>query len=1773
MGTTNPYTLASSLDLEDIARASPPLSEDQIILNLRDRFFQGKVATQLGDRALIVVNPLKPIPAWSETASKEWAQWAKDGVVKRNPQTEEPLAHIFGLAEAVFQRLRLGEDQSIILLGESGSGKSESARWIARHLCDLSKGSKKKSKVHSAILKVDSILNAFGSAQTKANRSASRFGRYAEYQFDARGKMVGLKLLDCLLEHSRVACLPEGERNFEVFYQLLAGATPEERTAWKIGDTALFPHLSHSKFVSLAADDKIAFSDLVQNLKALGIGRRQQSQAFQVLAAILHLSTISFVSDPSQVNEPCRIRNPEQLDHVAELLGLSSADLQNLLIYKTKRIDHDFYSAILDAEGAVTQCNDIAKSLYLLLFSWIVERLNIKLCKDESEWSNFVSIVDFPGIAGLDQVVSEYYQLLANFSAELVQSIVLEQLVQYPRELLLSEGLESPEVPLKTNVDLISAVMLDQPSVLSIIHSGKEVSPTETAGAVLSLKTKHHSLLESNKTRHGFAIRHYCGQVDYDSNVFDRRSKLDTMHSEIIDTFVGTAGQGGSVNPFLRDLFSTQALLKFSHPVDSEANVKARKRKTQLRSPSSKKHLDTGDEAEENGDNGLEQRMLQTLRDILDTASLTKSWFVFHINPSPNPRTMAKFDVETVKRQVRYFGLHVLSKSNALYYASFPTHEEIRDRYGLVLRDLDIVDEISSPASEAVKQLVQHLGWRDSDVAVGRTRLFLSTSAYMALEDHLKVVEAMDVPESEYSDGAETEAFETESHFGSEIAYPPGAAVPLRGFGRQKGTTDYEKLDGSASRSPTKLGKGEPNETSQPFRELSKARRSWLCCTWCLTWWIPSLFLSTCGGMKRKDIQIAWREKVALFIIIILMCATILFFIIGVGLILCPKVNMLSEGEITIRNTTSNPYVIVYGNYYKIDNVVKSHVVTSQWLGAQAFAATTLGQDVSAMFFKTQFASTYCPGFTLPPGWDNLKTRSPPAAFETVWYSHIYDSNHNLLDYVNQISYMMKGQVARDSTWLQNFISADPQNNRVIVAYGRVYDISNYYDPSNVPSSTASGFLGAQVKQIFDMYGQGNMAGKDSTALFELLKKPQYGGPAVYSKVRACMDGLFYTGVVDTRNSMACRFSNTILLVASIILVSVIGFKFLAALQFGSSHVPEDQDRFVICQVPCYTEGAESLSTTLESLAKLKYDDRRKLLFVIADGMIIGGGNDRPTPRIVLDVLGVPADVNPTAQSFQSLGEGNKQLNYAKVYSGLYHLEGHHVPFIVVVKVGKPSEKSRPGNRGKRDSQMILMRFLSRVHYNEPMNPLELELFYHIKNIIGVHPSLYEYLFMIDADTEVMPDSLNRMISAMVRDSRIMGICGETQLSNEKDSWVTMIQVYEYFISHHMAKAFESLFGSVTCLPGCFCMYRVRTPTNNMALLVSHGVIEDYAVNEVNTLHLKNLLHLGEDRYLTTLMLKHFPQMKTKFTQDAICKTGAPDRWDVLLSQRRRWINSTVHNLFELLFLPQLCGFCCFSMRFVVFLDLIATFIQPAALVYIAYLVYTLTTDDTAVFPLISIIMLGAIYGFQVIIFIMKQEWQHIGWMIFYVVAIPIFSFYVPLYSFWHFDDFSWGNTRVVLGEGKKAIYVAESEEFDPSVIPLRTWEEYQQEILEAQANATQANRFSMDSDTQRSVQHCFDSPQTIPPAYTYTRTALDTRSNIEVVRSTTSEYGCVDRGIEPSDDEVVMEIHQILAASDLMSVTKKDVLRQLNARFGVDLGWRKQFIHATIDSILRSQP
>lgn len=326
------------------------------------------------------------------------------------------------------------------------------------------------------------------------------------------------------------------------------------------------------------------------------------------------------------------------------------------------------------------------------------------------------------------------------------------------------------------------------------------------------------------------------------------------------------------------------------------------------------------------------------------------------------------------------------------------------------------------------------------------------------------------------------------------------------------------------------------------------------------------------------------------------------------------------------------------------------------------------------------------------------------------------------------------------------------------------------------------------------------------------------------------------------------------------------------------------------------------------------------------------------------------------------------------------------MPCIAVIKCGTEEEQrgSKAGNRGKRDSQVILMSFFQRVLLNDRLTELDYEVFWKMTWLMkGVTPDKFETVLMVDADTKVLPDALSYMVAAMANDITIMGLCGETRIANKSETWVTAIQVFEYYISHHYAKAFESLFGMVTCLPGCFSMYRIKTPKHGgwVPILANPDIVLEYNQSIVRTLHEKNLLLLGEDRFLSTLMIRTFPKRQMMFVPQARCRTVVPDTLGVLLSQRRRWINSTVHNLMELVLVSDLCGIACLSMQFSVFVDLIGTLVLPAAIVMSIYLIIQAATSTNPEWQSLGL-LLAILFLPAVLIAMTTFKVAYIGWLI-----------------------------------------------------------------------------------------------------------------------------------------------------------------------------------------------
>ncbi|KAF3007363.1 hypothetical protein G7054_g2396 [Neopestalotiopsis clavispora] len=1816
-------------------------SDTHITAHLASRFHVNIPTARLSSHALVSLN--------TYTSSTKGVDGGKEG---------SAMAGAEDMADRSYIRLgHRSENQAIIFLGESGSGKTT----IRSHLLTalLNKSSTPLSAKASLAAYVFDTLTT---TKTATTHTASKSGLFYELQYDTASTtnplLIGAKLLDHRLERSRIAEVPTGERNFHVLYYLLAGTSDAEKSHLGIDtprDAAgqrRWKYLGHPTQLKVGINDAEGFQLFKNALRKLEFPRSEIAEICQILACILHIGQLEFetTSDTTPTADDSggfsheggqmvtAAKNRDVLGIIAAFLGVSSADLQSTMGYKTKMIHRERVTVMLDPKGARANADELARTLYSLLVAYVIETINQKICAPEESISNTISIVDFPGFSQQSSTGNALDQLLNNAAVESLYNFTLQNFFDRKADLLDTEEVSVAATSYFDNSDAVKCLLKPGNGLLSILDDQTRRHRTDLQflescrkrfdgkNPAILVGSAQAKLPGSNffteNTAAAFTVRHFAGEVEYPIK------GLVEENGEVISGDLMNL-VNSSKNEFVVRLFGQEALQTVMHPKEKSTVMQASVSSKPMRQPSvmsrkggraaranrmkqssvddfgsdtESRHEGRGSDSKKStraSEQGASGQFLASIDNVKQSiaAPNTNAYFVFCLKP--NDRRIAnQFDSKCVRTQVQTFGIAEISQR--LRSADFSLFLPFGEFLGLADADTILVGS----EREKVEMVVHDRQWPSNEVQIGSTGVFLSERCWMEvaqLEGHSASgrypSDAGDgLTPSPGAFGASKERLfstgntpllpnkERSGYFGGDSDARSDAGVSAFGAGDM-----FKNLD--TREQMAERGNEKSLVEVEEFRD-SPSRKRWVFTTFLLTWFIPDFLIRWCG-MPRKDVRMAWREKLAINIIIWFSCLVAVFFIVIFPMLICPKQYVFSTEELSSYNGktgSDGSYVAIRGQVFDLDAYLPSHYppyITEKTITQYA------GTDASDLF-PVQI-SALCQGTT--------GSIDPSVSFgnSTNYYAQYHDFRYNTDLYQPDWFYekmvelkasYKKGNIGYSAQYVSTLAG---KSNYIAMLNSRVYDMTDYIrgsvslqTPTGVNASSDSSLLSFMDDLVVSLFQL--KSGTDITKLWDALDLDT----DERKRQQLCLDNLFYVGDVDTRNSARCLFASYLVLAISILLCCIIGFKFFAALQFGGKNMPENLDKFIMCQIPAYTEDEDSLRRAIDSAARMHYDDKRKLLVVVCDGMIIGQGNDRPTPRIVLDILGVSETVDPEPLSFESLGEGLKQHNMGKVYSGLYEVQGHIVPFLVVVKVGKPSEVSRPGNRGKRDSQMIIMRFLNRVHYNLAMSPLELEIYHQIRNIIGVNPTFYEFMLQIDADTVVAPDSATRFVAAFLDDTRLIACCGETALTNAKASYITMIQVYEYFISHNLAKAFESLFGSVTCLPGCFSMYRIRAAETGKPLFVSKEVVENYATIRVDTLHMKNLLHLGEDRYLTTLLLKFHSKYKTKYINRAHAWTIAPDTWQVFLSQRRRWINSTVHNLMELMPMAQLCGFCCFSMRFIVFVDLMSTVVQPVTVAYIVYLIVEVATESTVI-PLTAFIMLGAIYGLQALIFIFRRKWEMIGWMILYILAIPVFSFGLPLYAFWHMDDFNWGNTRVVAGERGKKVVVTDEGKFDPASIPRKKWEEYQAELWDAQTahddTRSEVSGYSYATKQGAAVTEFYAGSRNgsthglIPPynmgAGHMSRMSL---APSEMMGNRMSQYGgsqffhnpqemeMANLSGVPSDDALLAEIREILRTADLMTVTKKGIKQELERRFNVPLESRRAYINNATEALLSGQ-
>ncbi|OQD72950.1 hypothetical protein PENDEC_c018G05335 [Penicillium decumbens] len=1828
-------------------------SDTHLTAHLASRFHVGLPTARLSSQALISLN--------TYTSATKGPDGAKEGSAAGEAED---------LARRAFTRLGArAENQAVVFLGESGSGKTTIRSHLLSSFLSFS-STPLSSKLSFAAFVFDTLTTT----KSVTTPTASKAGLFLELQYDGSSSvnptLIGGKIIDYRLERSRLSSVPTGERSFHVLYYLLAGTSAAEKSHLGFDNTIhiqtrggglssgsvnhkRWRYLGHPTQLKVGVNDADGFQHFKTALRKLEFSRGEIAEICQVLASILHIGQLDFTSGQSTTTgaeesggysheggeRVTVVKNKQALDIIAAFLGLSADALENSLGYKTKTIHRERVTVMLDPKGARENADAFARTLYSLLVTWVIETVNQKICAAEDSVANTISIVDFPGFAQAASTGSTLDQLLNNSATESLYNYCLQSFFDRKADALDREEISVAATSYFDNVDTVRGLLKHGNGLLSILDDQTRRGRSDTQ----FLESVHKKFDGKNpaisvdfsgasatgymsQARSAFTIKHFAGEVDYSVHGLIEENG-EVVSGDLMNLMKSTQSD------FVRDLFGQEALQTISHPREKTAIMQAQVSSKPMRMPSmARRKYDqqarlglsatsrtVSEEADDHGSQAASSRRgagngksgmmgpaqgasgqflsgLEIINKCLSSPNLNP-YFVICLKP--NDRRIAnQFDSKCVRMQVQTFGIAEISQR--LRNADFSVFLPFGEFLGLA----EIGNVVVGSDKEKSEVVLDERRWPSNEARVGSTGVFLSERCWADLAKvGERVVPSYGMAGSDEGELNASGNLDSKVRLLNPADQSPGAFI--YGDETKQGYFGSRELDGRSDAGASAFHSGDMFrnfETREQMLEknnekkmeevdeipVSGSRRRWVALVYLLTFYIPDFCIQFIGRMKRKDVRLAWREKLAINMIIWFACGVAVFMIVAFPGLVCPTQHVYSIGELSTHNGKDgqSSFIAIRGVVFNLGDFMPTHYPD---IVPQKALQNYAGTDATNLF-PIQ-VSALCQGVdghvdpSVPLDYrSNLNDSSETTSSTTFdinakYHDFRYWTNDSRPDWFTEQMIMMranykKGYVGYTPKYMKTLAT---KGDNIVSINGKVYDMTYYIAGPRIPreptgknvsiSSINTNYMNPLLVQLFQQ-----KSGSDVTDLFNNLDLD----PGMRSRMQLCLDNLFFVGHVDTRNSPRCEFARYFILAISIVLCTIITFKFIAALQFSKKNLPENLDKFIICQVPAYTEDEDSLRRAIDSMARMRYDDKRKLLLVICDGMIIGQGNDRPTPRIVLDILGVPETIDPEPLSFESLGEGMKQHNMAKVYSGLYEVQGHIVPYLVVVKVGKPSEVSRPGNRGKRDSQMVLMRFLNRVHYNLPMSPMELEMHHQIRNVIGVNPTFYEYILQVDADTVVAPDAGTRFVSAFLSDTRLIGVCGETALSNAKTSMVTMIQVYEYYISHNLTKAFESLFGSVTCLPGCFSMYRIRSAETGKPLFVSKEIVEAYSEIRVDTLHMKNLLHLGEDRYLTTLLIKHHPKFKTKYIFRSHAWTVAPESFAVFLSQRRRWINSTVHNLIELVPLQQLCGFCCFSMRFIVFVDLLSTIIQPVTVAYVAYLIYWCVTD-TGNLPWISFVLLGVIYGLQAFIFIIRRKWEMIGWMLIYILALPVFALALPLYSFWNMDDFSWGNTRVITGEKGRKVVISDEGKFDPASIPKKRWEEYQNEMWEtSHDDRSEVSGYSYGTNMGPFQQQPYQYPHPgSRPASQLDLPLLNSGSRLSVAPSEMmSRHMDMDIGMEdlshlPSDDSILSEIREMLRTADLMTVTKKSIKQELERRFGVNLDLKRPYINSATEAVL----
>ncbi|KAI0012817.1 putative myosin MYO2 [Xylariaceae sp. FL0662B] len=709
----NPSMLEASDDLTNLSH----LNEPAVLQAIRLRYGQKEIYTYSGI-VLIATNPFARVDSL----------YVPDMVqIYTGKQRETQAPHLFAIAEEAFMKMvKDGKNQTVVVSGESGAGKTVSAKYIMRYFATREspdnpgtrskKGAEAMSETEEQILATNPIMEAFGNAKTTRNDNSSRFGKYIEIMFDNKTNIIGARIRTYLLERSRLVFQPLKERNYHIFYQFLAGATDRERQELSLLPVEQFDYLNQGNAPTIdGVDDKAEFLATKDSLKTIGVNETQQSGIFKLLAGLLHLGNVKITASR---NDSVLAPTDPSLERACAILGIDAANFAKWIVKKQLITRGEKIVSNLTQQQAIVVRDSVAKYIYSSLFDWLVEVINRSLASDDvlSRVASFIGVLDIYGFEHFAK--NSFEQFCINYANEKLQQQFNSHVFRLEQEEYVREQIDWTFIDFSDNqpcIDLIEGKL----GILSLLDEESRLP----MGADEQFVTKLHHNFAADKNKFykkprfgksSFTVRHYAVDVTYESEGFIEKNR-DTVPDEHMEIL------RASTNKFLNQVLAAALAVR-------EKDVAASSSAVAKPTPGRKIGVAV------NRKPTLGGIFRSSLIELMTTIGNTNVHYIRCIKPN-EAKDAWKFEGPMVLSQLRACGVLETIRISCAGYPGRWTYEEFALRYYLLIPSSRWQTEIRQLVKEILNHALGSLtGTGNDSYQLGLTKVFFRAGMLAHLE-------------------------------------------------------------------------------------------------------------------------------------------------------------------------------------------------------------------------------------------------------------------------------------------------------------------------------------------------------------------------------------------------------------------------------------------------------------------------------------------------------------------------------------------------------------------------------------------------------------------------------------------------------------------------------------------------------------------------------------------------------------------------------------------------------------------------------------------------------------------------------------------------------------------------------------------------------------------------------------------------------------------------------------------------------------------------------